>query len=220
MTNKSGPRKHTAAPLLCLLLAIGATSADAQISDATRRAARATVQPGVSAVSPPASQLAPPATSGVIRMEKAFDEPELVVAPARLPIAPPVVEVVIPVAMPAALPNAMPVQLPLQMGIPRAAPVSAAMAGKWEVQVADVNLSNTFHRWGGVAGYRVKWDAARHVLIDAPGELNGVFEDALERVLASPGIRNSDYPLEVCFYPNTPPLARITRRGEQVKDCK
>jgi hypothetical protein len=143
--------------------------------------------------------------SGVIRMEKAFDGPELSVAPAKLPIAP--------AKAPAATPQSAERLGDLTF-------VPAPPVQTWEVQIADVNLSNTFQRWAGQAGYRVKWDANRHILIDAPGEIRGQFEDALERVLASPGIRNSEYPLEVCFYPNTPPLARITRRGEQVKDCK
>jgi hypothetical protein len=90
---------------------------------------------------------------------------------------------------------------------------------QWDVAVADVSLLNTFKRWAVTAGYRIKWDAMRHVLVEAPGVVAGTFEEALEQVLSSPGIRNSEYPLEVCFYPNSPPLARITRRGDQVKDC-
>jgi hypothetical protein len=113
-------------------------------------------------------------------------------------------------AQPAPMPS--PLVLPVM--------VAPAIAPAWEVQIADVNLSNTFQRWAALAGYRVKWDANRNVLIDAPGRIEGSFEEAVERVLASPGIRQSEYPLEVCFYPNTPPLARVTRRGEQLKECK
>ncbi|MDO8277381.1 MAG: TcpQ domain-containing protein [Burkholderiaceae bacterium] len=98
-------------------------------------------------------------------------------------------------------------------------PPGQAPRPQWDVAVADVSLLNTFKRWAVTAGYRIKWDALRHVLVEAPGVVTGTFEEALEQVLSSPGIRNSDYPLEVCFYPNSPPLARITRRGEQVKDC-
>jgi hypothetical protein len=98
-------------------------------------------------------------------------------------------------------------------------PAAQAPRPQWDVAVADVSLLNTFKRWAVTAGYRIKWDALRHVLVEAPGVVTGTFEEAIEQVLSSPGIRNSEYPLEVCFYPNSPPLARITRRGEQVKDC-
>jgi hypothetical protein len=37
--------------------------------------------------------------------------------------------------------------------------------------------------------------------------------------LSSPGIRMSDFPLEACIYANTPPLVRITRQGEQTREC-
>lgn len=123
-----------------------------------------------------------------------LDKPSLPFAPASRPTAP-----VAPIA-----PELPPGQAPRP---------------QWEVAVADVSLLNTFRRWAVTAGYRIKWDALRHVLVEAPGVVTGTFEEAIEQVLSSPGIRNSEYPLEVCFYPNSPPLARITRRGEQVKDC-
>ena len=90
----------------------------------------------------------------------------------------------------------------------------------WEVKVTDVTLSNTFERWARVAGYTLKWDVDKHILIDAPNSIKSNFEGALASVLSSPGILMSDYPLEVCFYPNTPPLARITKLGEQKNQCK
>lgn len=96
----------------------------------------------------------------------------------------------------------------------------ASSSARWGVQVADVTLANTLARWAAQAGYRVKWDAARHVLIDAPDVFSGTFEDAVEAVLGSAGIRGSSYPLAVCFHPNTPPLARITRQGQASGDCQ
>lgn len=89
----------------------------------------------------------------------------------------------------------------------------------WEIRVKDIHLASTFHRWATDAGYRVRWDAAKHVLVEAPDTIRGSFESALQQVLESPGIAQGAYPLEVCFYPNTPPLARITRKGDQDKEC-
>ena len=99
-------------------------------------------------------------------------------------------------------------------------PVSAPLGRPWSVNITDVNLANTFTRWGAEAGYKVKWDAPKHLLIGANQTFNGTFEEAIEQALGTPGIRNSLYPLEVCVYANNPPLARITRLGEQVKDCR
>ena len=206
-----GSRPMLLAPLLAVFGALVVTSAHGQITDATRRAAWAAVPPSTTTM--PAAAAPESSGSGVIRMEKVFDGPELSIAPAKLPIAPAEAPAAVTQQGPAATPQTAQRQGDVIF-------VPAPPVQTWEVQIADVNLSNTFQRWAGVAGYRVKWDANRHILIDAPGEIRGSFEDALERVLASSGIRNSDYPLEVCFYPNTPPLARITRRGEQVKDCK
>lgn len=101
------------------------------------------------------------------------------------------------------------------------APVKeAATGGEWEIQLKDINIAGTFHRWAAKAGYRVRWDAQKHFMVDAPDVLRGGFEDVVASVLESPGISQGAYPLEVCFYPNTPPLARITRKGEQDKECK
>ena len=52
-----------------------------------------------------------------------------------------------------------------------------------------------------------------------PDVVEGTFETALKTLLNSAGIRQSDYPLEACIYANTPPLVRITRQGEQAREC-
>ncbi len=89
----------------------------------------------------------------------------------------------------------------------------------WNVLVQDITLARTLERWGAQAGYRVKWDARRNFLIGAPDSVDGSFETALKAILNSAGIRQSDYPLEACIYANTPPLVRITRQGEQAREC-
>ncbi len=93
-------------------------------------------------------------------------------------------------------------------------------SSRWSVLVQDITLARTLERWGAQAGYRVKWDAQRNFLIGAPDSVDGSFETALKTVLDSAGIRHSDYPLEACIYANTPPLVRITRQGEQARDCE
>jgi len=100
------------------------------------------------------------------------------------------------------------------------APPIAPAAQIWDIQLKDINFANVFHRWASKAGYRIRWDAQKHFLVEAPDSVAGSFEEAVNIVLESPGIAQSAYPLEVCIYPNTPPLARITRRGEQDKECK
>lgn len=97
--------------------------------------------------------------------------------------------------------------------------VEPAAAGHWNVLVQDITLARTLERWGAQAGYRVKWDAQRNFLIGAPDSVEGTFETALKAILNSAGIRQSDYPLEACIYANTPPLVRITRQGEQTREC-
>ena len=92
-------------------------------------------------------------------------------------------------------------------------------SGQWNVRVQDITLARTLERWGAQAGYRVKWDAQRNFLIGAPDSVDGTFETALKAILNSAGIRQSDYPLEACIYANTPPLVRITRQGEQSREC-
>ena len=90
---------------------------------------------------------------------------------------------------------------------------------RWEVKASDVTLARTLERWAAAGGHKLKWDASRNFLIGAPDLYVGTFEGALQHVLRSPGIRYSDYPLEACFYANTPPLVRITRQGEQSREC-
>ena len=112
-------------------------------------------------------------------------------------------------------------------GVPRPLPVapyaSAASAPspvqRWDVLTQDITLARTLERWASAAGYRLKWDAQRNFLIGAPDSVQGSFESALQAVLGSAGIRQSDYPLEACIYANTPPLVRITRQGEQAREC-
>ena len=94
-----------------------------------------------------------------------------------------------------------------------------APAVHWTVLVQDITLARTLERWGAQAGVRVKWDAQRNFLIGAPDSVEGTFETALKAILSSAGIRQSDYPLEACIYANTPPLVRITRQGEQAREC-
>ena len=93
------------------------------------------------------------------------------------------------------------------------------LVAHWSVLVQDITLARTLERWGAQAGYRIKWDAQRNFLIGAPDSVEGTFEAALKAILGSAGIRQSDYPLEACIYANTPPLVRITRQGEQAREC-
>jgi hypothetical protein len=91
---------------------------------------------------------------------------------------------------------------------------------RYEVRLSDVRLHVAMQRWAAESGVRLRWDADRHLLISAPT----VFEartalQAIGMALDTPGIAQSEYPLEVCEYPNVPPLLRITRQGEQSRDC-
>lgn len=104
---------------------------------------------------------------------------------------------------------------PLHGVLPALPPIKS-----WSVRLDDLNLANAFTRWGREAGYAVRWDARKNAVVEGPDTISGSFEDAVIYVLSGPGIATSAYPLEVCFYPNTPPLARITRKGEQDKECK
>ncbi|MBX9936126.1 MAG: TcpQ domain-containing protein [Burkholderiaceae bacterium] len=88
-------------------------------------------------------------------------------------------------------------------------------ARQWAVLTSDVRLETTLERWAKDAGYRLIWDADRHILISAADQFVGTLPDAINRVLNSPAIRDSDYPLEAVFYSNTPPVIRITRLGDQ-----
>lgn len=90
----------------------------------------------------------------------------------------------------------------------------------WTLDVKDVNYFGAFQRWARDAGYQVRWDAEKHFVIEAVNTFSGSFEEAVTAVLDNPAVAFSKYPLEVCFYPNVPPLARITRKGAQEKECQ
>lgn len=91
---------------------------------------------------------------------------------------------------------------------------------QWELRTDDVRLDRAFRRWAQEAGYTLRWDADRYVLIAATTTFTGTFENAVEQVLDTPGIKLSEYPLEACVYANEPPLIRITRLGDQKEECK
>lgn len=92
--------------------------------------------------------------------------------------------------------------------------------GLYEVRLSDIKLSTSIARWGAENGVRIRWDADKHVLIGGPQvfKASSVL-DAVSQALSTPGILNSAYPLEACEYGNNPPLIRITRQGDQAKDC-
>lgn len=90
---------------------------------------------------------------------------------------------------------------------------------QFTIELRDINLANAVTRWANQSGWRVRWDAEVNFLVDAPNIYTGTFEQALESLLSTPGVSQGAYPLEVCFYTNNPPLARITRRGDQNKEC-
>lgn len=96
---------------------------------------------------------------------------------------------------------------------------AAVPALTWSVLPGDVRLVDAINRWAAKAGYSVRWDADRQVLVEGTTEFTGTFEQAVAAALSTPGIANGPYPLESCVYPNKPPLLRVTRKGEQVKDC-
>lgn len=107
------------------------------------------------------------------------------------------------------------------MKSPAVAPSTPKLVAKrFEVRPADIRLANTLDRWAKEAGVRIRWDADQHVLIGAPMTYQAadVF-DAVAELLASPSIKLSAYPLEVCEYPNVPRLLRVTRQGEQAREC-
>lgn len=91
---------------------------------------------------------------------------------------------------------------------------------QWELRVEDGRLDKAIRRWAKEAGYTFRWDADRYVLIAAGTTFSGTFEYAVEQVLETPGIKNSEYPLEACVYNNEPPLLRITRLGDQKEECR
>jgi hypothetical protein len=87
------------------------------------------------------------------------------------------------------------------------------------VLTQDITLASTLERWAVTAGYRLKWDAQRNFLIGAPDSSEGSFEYGCRLCSARQASGQSDYPLEACIYANTPPLVRITRQGEQAREC-
>lgn len=99
------------------------------------------------------------------------------------------------------------------------AQLAAEPVRDWTVMPGDVRLAATFDRWAKLAGWRVQWDANKHLLIDSTSTFTGTFVDAVKAALMTPGVRFGAYPLEACVYANTPPLIRITRQGEQSQEC-
>ena len=89
----------------------------------------------------------------------------------------------------------------------------------WAIESTDVRLVDAFSRWTQKAGMQLRWDATRHVELGATNTYEGDVSEAMISALKSPSISNSDFPLEICFYPNKPILARVTRQGEQWRDC-
>ena len=89
----------------------------------------------------------------------------------------------------------------------------------WTILPTDGRLSITFERWAKADGMKLVWDAQQHVMLSSSDSFTGTLTEALTRVMTSPAIRLSPYPLEACIYPNNPPLLRITRAGEQSLEC-
>lgn len=89
----------------------------------------------------------------------------------------------------------------------------------WTTLATDGRLANTFDRWAKTQGMKLVWDAQKHVMLSSGDSFTGTFEEAVNRALSSPAIRQSEYPLEACIYPNNPPVVRITRLGEQSNEC-
>ncbi|WP_370263151.1 TcpQ domain-containing protein [Limnobacter sp.] len=94
-----------------------------------------------------------------------------------------------------------------------------APAQQWDLRLDDVRLDKALGRWAKEAGYSFRWDADRYVLIGAASTFEGTLPQAVQQVLETPGILYSEYPLEACIYANSPPLLRITRLGDQVREC-
>ncbi len=100
------------------------------------------------------------------------------------------------------------------------APTELSRTGDWDIRLADMRLDRALQRWAQQAGYSLRWDADRYVVIGANARYTGNLEQAVEAVLSTPGIRSSAYPLEACVYANHPPLIRITRLGDQTDECQ
>lgn len=89
----------------------------------------------------------------------------------------------------------------------------------WNILPTDGRLATSLERWAKSEGMRLIWDAKRHVMLSSSDSFTGTLSEALQRVLSSPAIRQSDYPLEACIYPNNPPVLRVTRLTEQALEC-
>ena len=89
----------------------------------------------------------------------------------------------------------------------------------WHILPTDGRLATTFERWAKADGMKLVWDAQQHVNLSSSDSFTGTLTEALNRVLTSPAIRLSSYPLEACIYPNNPALLRITRVGDQSQEC-
>lgn len=89
----------------------------------------------------------------------------------------------------------------------------------WNILPTDGRLATSLERWAKSEGMRLIWDAKKHVMLSSSDSFTGTLSEALQRVLSSPAIRQSDYPLEACIYPNNPPVLRITRLTEQAQEC-
>jgi Toxin co-regulated pilus biosynthesis protein Q len=97
--------------------------------------------------------------------------------------------------------------------------ISSGSNKTWNILPSDGRLATTLERWAKSEGMRLIWDAQRHVMLSSSDSFVGSLSEALQRVLSSPAIRHSDYPLEACIYPNNPPVLRITRLTEQAQEC-
>ncbi len=103
---------------------------------------------------------------------------------------------------------------------PAAPPPLPGMTNRtWSIFATDGKLATTFERWAKADGMKLVWDAKQHVILSSSDTFNGTLIDALNRVLGSPAIRLSAYPMEACIYPNVPPVLRITRLGDQTLEC-
>lgn len=108
-------------------------------------------------------------------------------------------------------------------GLPAASipapPVPGAINRTWHILPTDGRLATTFERWAKADGMKLVWDAQQHVMLSSSDTFTGTLTEALSRVLTSPAIRLSSFPLEACIYPNNPALLRITRVGDQSQEC-
>lgn len=96
---------------------------------------------------------------------------------------------------------------------------SGSIVRTWAILPTDGRLATTLERWAKADGMKLVWDAQQHVMLSSSDSYTGTLTEALSRVLTSPAIRFSPYPLEACIYPNSPPVLRITRAGEQSLEC-